>query len=1040
MPQPASAIKVFYSYSHKDEELREQLEAHLSLLRRQGIIESWHDRSISEGSKWAGEIDESLKTADLILPLVSADFLSSDYCYGVEMRQAMKRHEKGEALVIPVILRPCDWKSTPFGKLQALPTNARPITQWGDRDEAFSDVAEGIRRVVDQVIKKRHPPRSSTSQFRTAEAPFLSHIPRPPVIGFVARRDAEGRDIVERLRDELTPQKSQLVVLWGAGGVGKTTLAAEAVRSLMNVFGSRVVWTSANGRADYSFSTMLDDIATQLDRTDLRPLTPEQKSEQLRTVLAEAPALVVLDNFETVATAEQTCSVEFLLNRAPCPVLITTRERIPQARSIQIAAMSVEEAHEYLLRLIEQTGDPSVFARLDHERILAASERNPLVLQWVVAQIDLAQEPDAVLDDLMQGEGDAAQHVFDRSFNLPQLMDDGRAALLALSLFAPSASRPALAFVAGFSDDEKRLNEAVKRLATLWLVKSVAEGKRLAVEGLTRGLAKARLSRDKHADEYRQRFVAHFLSYAGAHEQPTPEDLDALDAEKDNLLGAMDAAIEIENWQKVMLIYSAIGYFLDLRGYWDEAIRRGQQAIESARAANDELAVAGFSGNIARILMSRGEYNEAQQLLEHVLATYKRLRVEEGISSALHNLGFIAQAQSNFMLAEQFYRESLAIEERLNNPRGIAVTLHNLAMLAQAQGELSEARQLYDRSLGLEQRIGNIRGVATSLHQLAMLAQAQGDTAEAERLYLESLEIKKQLGDQSGIANTLNQLGTIAETRGELVEAQRLYAESLEIAKKLGDYRTTASTLHNLGVIAQRQGDLIEAQRLYNESLSLKNRLGDRRGEATTLHNLAAVAEMQGDLAQARRFYEQAIEIEEGLGDPRIADSSSGLAAIVQAQLEAEHQRAEQLMDVGRWRDARDILEKNKEEYRKINYRLGFARTLLALAQAEHATGDLERARWTYKDALDQFRELDERYAAVASVYLGRLELQTGLVKDAMTHLKDAESYFIKVGNKDNLAVVRQLVEAAEQLASEQLDDEKWAGKLFTRRKPKAKK
>jgi hypothetical protein len=146
--RPTAPISLFYSYSHKDEALRDELETHLTLLRRQGVISGWHDRRIAAGTEWKGQIDHHLEAADVILLLVSSDFLASDYCWDVETKRAMDRHEAGTARVIPVILRPCDWQSAPFGKLQALPKDAKPVTSWKDRDEAFTDVARGIRNAV----------------------------------------------------------------------------------------------------------------------------------------------------------------------------------------------------------------------------------------------------------------------------------------------------------------------------------------------------------------------------------------------------------------------------------------------------------------------------------------------------------------------------------------------------------------------------------------------------------------------------------------------------------------------------------------------------------------------------------------------------------------------------------------------------------------------------------------------------------------------------------------------------------------------------
>jgi hypothetical protein len=153
---PASQVEVFFSYSHEDEELMKELVKHLGILQRQGIIRSWSDRDITAGGDWKGQIDSRLNTAAVILLLVSADFIASDYGYDIEMARALERHDKREARVIPVILRPVDnWYAAPFGKLQAAPTDGKPVTGWADRDEAFANVARHIRKAVDELRNPR---------------------------------------------------------------------------------------------------------------------------------------------------------------------------------------------------------------------------------------------------------------------------------------------------------------------------------------------------------------------------------------------------------------------------------------------------------------------------------------------------------------------------------------------------------------------------------------------------------------------------------------------------------------------------------------------------------------------------------------------------------------------------------------------------------------------------------------------------------------------------------------------------------------------
>src|SRR5262245_32810907 len=134
-PSLSRPINVFYSYSHKDETFRIELEKHLSLMRRNGEIAGWHDRDISAGTEWKKSIDKNLENADIILLLVSADFIASDYCYQIEMMRAMKLHHEGRACVIPIIVRTCDWASAPFAELQALPKDAKPLSTWSNRDD-----------------------------------------------------------------------------------------------------------------------------------------------------------------------------------------------------------------------------------------------------------------------------------------------------------------------------------------------------------------------------------------------------------------------------------------------------------------------------------------------------------------------------------------------------------------------------------------------------------------------------------------------------------------------------------------------------------------------------------------------------------------------------------------------------------------------------------------------------------------------------------------------------------------------------------------
>jgi hypothetical protein len=150
-------LNVFVSYSHSDESLYDRLAKHLRPLEREGLIRPWHDRRIVAGSEFDVEIKQELESADIILLLISSDFMASEYCCGIELKRAMERYEERSAHVVPVILRAVDWRTAPFGKLSALPRGGRPVTAWPDIDEAFLNITKAIRLLVSP---KAAPPYS----------------------------------------------------------------------------------------------------------------------------------------------------------------------------------------------------------------------------------------------------------------------------------------------------------------------------------------------------------------------------------------------------------------------------------------------------------------------------------------------------------------------------------------------------------------------------------------------------------------------------------------------------------------------------------------------------------------------------------------------------------------------------------------------------------------------------------------------------------------------------------------------------------------
>lgn len=209
-----TSLRLFWSYAHEDRVLLEEIKKHFSVLERSGLIAGWDDRMITAGSEWEGRILDALERADVILLLISADFLASDYCWDVEMRRALIRHSAEEALVVPIILRPCDWAEAPFSRLQCLPSDGKPIVSWSPQDSGYLDVTEGLRKaLVDAARAHRRsdpsdigePPSPGTkperAEARVMDAAIGSVVPvgrATDIVAMVRTHDSGGlRTILE---------------------------------------------------------------------------------------------------------------------------------------------------------------------------------------------------------------------------------------------------------------------------------------------------------------------------------------------------------------------------------------------------------------------------------------------------------------------------------------------------------------------------------------------------------------------------------------------------------------------------------------------------------------------------------------------------------------------------------------------------------------------------------------------------------------------------------------------------------------------------
>jgi hypothetical protein len=330
-------IEIFCSYAHADERWFRKLETHLSLLKRQGLIALWHDRQIDAGVDQVHAIDAHLESASVILLLISSDYMASDYCYGIEMQRALERHQSNKARVIPILIRPIDWQGTPFKHLHALPTDARPITTWNNKDQAFADVAAGIRRAIGDLFQL-------SASIPAAPLPTFWNIPYPRNIFFTGR---EG--ILSRLRTQLQSNQvsalSQPQAISGLGGVGKTQIAIEYAYRFHQDY-QAVLWARAESRE--ALLSSFTDLAALLRLPEQNVKDQMIAVQAVKTWLqAHSHWLLILDNADELSVI-----AGFLPPALPGHVLLTTRAAAlgRLASCIDVDTLSSKEGEFFLLR------------------------------------------------------------------------------------------------------------------------------------------------------------------------------------------------------------------------------------------------------------------------------------------------------------------------------------------------------------------------------------------------------------------------------------------------------------------------------------------------------------------------------------------------------------------------------------------------------------------------------------------------------------------------------------------------------------------
>jgi tetratricopeptide (TPR) repeat protein len=366
-----------------------------------------------------------------------------------------------------------------------------------------------------------------------------------------------------------------------------------------------------------------------------------------------------------------------------------------------------------------------------------------------------------------------------------------------------------------------------------------------------------------------------------------------------------------------------------------------------------------------------GAYRRQEQLCREALAWLPGIS-EEMAAVFYHQLGITAQKRGDLDEALAWHQKSLQIEEERSSRAGMASTYHELGIIAQARGEVSQALEWYQKSLQINEELGNRAGMAGSYHQMGNLAQARGELSQALGWYQKSLQIEEELGNHVGMANSYHQLGMLAQDHGDLSQAEIWYHKSLQIEEELGNYDGMSTSYHQLGMIAQFRGDVSQAMEWCQKSLQINEELGDRAGMAGSYHSLGMIAQARGDIAHAIEYYHKSLKLFEEL------ENSVGMARSC-------HQLGVIANDCGDVENALEWYRKSLEINEELGNRVGMASCYHNLGPIAQARGDLSQAQEWCQKSLQIFEELGDR-VHMASSYgqLGVLATERGQPAEAV--------------------------------------------------------
>lgn len=717
-------------------------------------------------------------------------------------------------------------------------------------------------------------------------------------------------------------EKSRLVTLRGAGGIGKTRLALQAARAYLRDFQDGVVFIplATVAKSEWVIPTIAK--AMNIQENSGLPV-----KEALEESLKTKERLLIIDNVEQVT--ESAVMFADLLKAAPrLKLLITSREalhlsgeHILDVPPLDLSGLENQATVEESLRqpaialFVNRAQASNINFTLNEENVCAVAEicrrleGIPLAIELAAANIghmnpmELLSQRGTHLDWLKNGPRDLPERhqtiraTLEWSYNL--LTPDEQYIFSILGVFTGGFTTEALAYVSDRSDrlnPEKQadLNALTNKSLLQKLPDStVCFGHRFQMLETIREYALELLEKRGESTEYRQRHAEYYRDLAEKSVQhlvgPRQKEwMHTLELEHANLRAALDWAEAWNSPEFMARLAGTMGMFWETGGHWTEGYHGLKRALERMPKDSVNADMAQLYHWVGWFASLQGDFDEAMILLSESMKLFKALEMSGGIAAVHHRMGWTMYLKGQFRSAKEEWEKSLTLYRETKEASGIATVLRDLGRAEYYFGDYERSETLCWESLELSRKMQYPKGIARALHWLGEIARSKGDYDQSVELFQESLNHFQALGDRFEVANTTFSLGELYRSRGDMEQATQLFQYHLKLSHELGYRPGYAYALLELGEIARYQGDAAQALAYYRQCLELLDSIGEYGRMSWVYRDMAEVSQTQADYAMAKTLYQKSLGLlredghvmlialslgglagaERGLGDP----------------------------------------------------------------------------------------------------------------------------------------------------------------------------